>query len=289
MSKGSTLIILFAVLFLLSCGSWKHRNQILSPVWSDDNSDIAYILNSYEFKDHWPAGGDSRNRSFSIYKMDSQLQSKSLLVSDIKGQAGILFYMKSQKYVITGIRSADFYMIDSETGGVIQTFKPTEKALCADKPGNFQSFFVLPSLSGDKLAIIETVPSCEININFLIKLENNWTDGGNYKIQGNDFDDLTWVSNDSLLISNCLETCSEEYYLISIDSGVEKVASVNDFYEPCTFVNTSSSFVSKDGIELYLNPEEKNKISKRSIFENPDLYLYGELSEEYYKPGCNRF
>ncbi|MEQ8523474.1 hypothetical protein [Gracilimonas sp.] len=289
MSKKSTLIILFVIFFTISCGSWKHRNQILSPVWSDDNSDIAYILNSYEFKEHWPTGGDSRNRSFSIYMMDSGLQSKSLLVSDIQGQAGTLFYMKSQKYVIAGIRNADFHMIDSETGELIQTFKPTETVLCADKIGDFQSFFVLPSLHGDKLAVVETTPSCEININFLIQNDNNWTDGSNYKIQGNDFDDLTWVSNDSLLISNCLETCSEEYYLISIDSGVEKVASVNDFYEPCTFINTSSSFVSKDGTELYLDPEERNKISKRSIFENPDLFLYGELSEEYYQPGCNRF
>lgn len=289
MSKQSTLIILLVIFFLISCGSWKHRNQILSPVWSDDNTDMAYILNSYEFKEHWPTGGDSRNQSFSIYMMDSELQSKSLLVSDIQGQAGILFYMKSQQYVITGLRDTGFYMIDTETGGLIRTFNTTETALCPDKLGNFQSFFVLPSLFGDKLAIIETTPSCEIKINFLMQKENNWTDGGNYKIQGNDFDDLTWVSNDSLLISNCLETCSEEYYLISLDSGVEKVDSVNDFYEPCTFVNTSSSFVSKDGVELYLDVEEKNKISKRSIFENPDLYLYGELSEEYYQPGCNRF
>ena len=289
MLKQTTLIVLFIILFLISCGTWNNRIQINGAVWSDDNSGIAYILSSSEFKDHWPTGGTSRNHSFSIYMMDSELQTKSLLVPDIQGKAVQLFYMKSQHYLLFGGHDDKFSLADSETGEILQTFKPTEKAVCPDKVGDFQSFYVLPSHSGDKLAIVETTPSCEVKISLLLKNSNNWADGANYKIQGNNFDDLTWVNNDSLLISNCLETCSQEYYLVSIDSGVEKVASANDFYEPCTFVNTSSSFVSKDGTELYLDPEERNKISKRSIFENPDLFLYGELSEEYYQPGCSRF
>ncbi|MEX2603772.1 MAG: hypothetical protein WD361_06200 [Gracilimonas sp.] len=102
------ILIILSMILILSCGSWKKEEQIISPIWSDDNSEIAYVLNRYDFKGHWPAGGESKNHYFDIYRMDADLSSKQLIASDIRGQAGELFFMKTQGYFIGGTRDKEF-------------------------------------------------------------------------------------------------------------------------------------------------------------------------------------
>ncbi|MEX2603773.1 MAG: hypothetical protein WD361_06205 [Gracilimonas sp.] len=180
-------------------------------------------------------------------------------------------------------------MVDINSGKILSEFKPSSSKVCSDKLGNFQSIRIVPSFDGNKLVIVETTPECEILISFQQRNVNTWSVTASTRIPGDDFDYLTWVTNDSILISNCIETCSENFYLISSNSSAELVPSAVDFYEPCTFVSSSSSFVNREGIVLYVDSENNNKLMKKSVYDLDDYYYYGEISEEYYLPGCNQF
>ena len=156
--KSLILVVCFLIapILLTSCAGWKKKERIAAPVWSDDNSEIAYILNSYEYKRNYPTGGDVKNEKYSIYLTDTELNGDFEVSEVLKGNAVDLFYMKEVGYLISGSFSDKYYLTDIGNGDLVHTFSPSDSKICGDKLGNFQSINVIPSLDGSILAVLET-------------------------------------------------------------------------------------------------------------------------------------
>lgn len=282
------LICILIVILLTSCAGWKKKERIAAPVWSDDNSEIAYILNSYEYKRNYPTGGDVKNEKYSIYLTDTELNGDFEVSDVLKVNAVDLFYMKEAGYLISGSFSDKYYLTDIGNGDLVHTFSPSDSKICGDKLGNFQSINVIPSLDGSILAVLETRSDCTIDIAFWEIVNGQWQQQAIFDIPGNDFDAVAWVDESRLLVGACEEFCSEKIYLVHTTDGVNEVELTDEVYERCLFVPTSSSWINNSGQFVYV--DENRELSTAYIWEDEELISsYPDFNEEYYQPGCDDF
>ncbi len=288
MKSPSLLIYILVAILLGSCAKWKSKERITAPVWSDDNSEIAYILNRYEYRRNYPTGGDVKNEEYSIYLTDSGLTEGFEVSEMLTGNAEDVFYMKEAGYLVSGSFSEEYHLTDTQTRELLHTFSPTDSEICGDKIGNFQSINVIPSFDGSMMAVLETRSDCTIDIAFWEQENGQWGAQTIFDVPGNDFDGAAWVDSDRLLVSACEEFCSEKFYLIHPSDGVSEIDRTDNFSNPCLFVQTSSSWVDSTGQIVYV--DENRELAKASILDDQELIAaYPDFSEEYYQPGCNKF
>lgn len=288
---NSSSIVIYALIAIMvgSCYPWKSKERIHAPVWSEDNSEIAYILNRYDYRRNFPDGGDVRDEQYSIFLTDREFDGHFELSNSIKGFGEELFYMKQAGYFVSGSLSDKYHMTDAETGELFRTFTPKDAEICDDKLGNFQTINVIPSIDGSRLAVLETRADCTIEIAFWEMENGQWAEGPIFDISGNDFAEVAWVDADRILVSTCEDYCSEKYYLIHATEGVNEITREDDFSAPCTFVPTSSSWINKSGEILYVDIESRD-LGIGSIWDDEEFISYYEgFNEEYYQPGCDDF
>ena len=290
MKNQSILIYALTAILLGSCANWKKKERISSPVWSEDNTEIAYILNRYEYKRNYPDGGDVKNEQYSIFLTDEEFSGDFEIYNSFEGFGEELFYMKEAGYIVSGRISDKYHLIDAVTGVLQETFSPKDSKICKDKIGNFQTINVIPSINGSALSVLETRTDCTVDIAFWEADENKrWVEQNIYSVPGNDFDAVAWVDSSNLLLSSCEDFCSEKFYLINTSEGVNEINIVDDFYAPCMFVSTSSSWINKLGEILYIDDESRD-LKIASIWDDEEFLTSNQdFSEEYYQPGCDEF
>ncbi|MCP9290639.1 hypothetical protein [Gracilimonas sediminicola] len=288
MKNPSLLIVVLIAILLGSCAKWKNKERIAAPVWSDDSSEIAYILNKYDYRRNYPDGGDVKNEEYSVYLTDTELTGNFEVSEVLEGNAEDLFYMKEAGYLISGSFSEEYHLTNAETGELLLTFSPNDSGICGDKIGNFQSINVIPSFDGSMLAVLETRSDCTIDIAFWEEENGQWMPQNTFDVPGNDFDGVAWIDADRLLVSACEEFCSEKFYLVHASYGVSEIDRTDNFSDPCLFVQTSSSWVDSTGQALFV--DENRELAKASIWDDEELTAsYPDFNEEYYQPGCNEF
>ncbi|MGN8226279.1 hypothetical protein [Gracilimonas sp. BCB1] len=288
MKNPFLLICILIAILLGSCAKWKSKERVTAPVWSDDNSEIAYILNKYEYKRNYPTGGDVKNEKYSIYLTDRELDGSFEVSEILNGNAEDLFYMKEAGYLISGSFSEEYHLTNAETGELLHTFSPSDSKICGNKLGNFQSINVIPSFDGSVLAVLETRSDCTIDISFWGEQNGQWRSQTTFDVSGNDFDGAAWIDSDRLLLSACEEFCSEKYYLVHVSDGVSEINRTDNFADPCLFVPTTSSWVDSTGQAIFV--DENRELATASIWDDEELInSYPDFNEEYYRPGCNDF
>ncbi|MEQ8524817.1 hypothetical protein [Gracilimonas sp.] len=288
MKIPSILIYTLSAILLASCADWKQKERIAGPVWSDDDSEIAFILNRYEYRRNQPTGGDIKNKQYSIFLTDEEFDSDFELTDNFEGLGEDLFYMKEAGYIVSGSFSEQYHVINTSDGELLQTFSPADTDICGDKIGDFQTINVIPSINGDRLAVLETRSDCTIDIAFWEEGNGQWTQQTIFDVPGNDFDGAAWIGGERLLVSVCEEFCSEKFYLIHPTEGESVVGQRDNFPDPCLFVSTASSWINESGQFVYV--DENRELSIASIWEDEELISsYPDFNEEYYQPGCSNF
>lgn len=289
MKIPSILIFVLAAILVGSCAKWKSKERIAAPVWSDDNSEIAYILNRYDYRRNYPDGGDVRDEEYSIFLTNEEFNGRFEIYNSFKGYGEDLFYMKQAGYIISGSFSDKYYLIDATTGELFHSFSPKDAKICEDKVGSFQTIKVIPSVDGQKLAVLETRSDCTVDIAFWEMENSEWMEKTIFSVPGNDFDAVAWVDTNRLLLSSCEEFCSEKYYLVDSTEGPNEINANDNFFSACFFVASSSSWINTSGETLYIDIESRD-LSKGSVWDDEELLsYYDDFSEEYYQPGCNDF
>lgn len=289
MRNPSILIYALMAILIGSCANWKKKERIAAPVWSDDNSEIAYILNRYDYKKNYPDGGDVKDEQYSIFLTDEEFSGHFELYNSFKGFGEELFYMKQAGYIISGSLSDKYHLIDAGTGELFNTFSPKDSKICEDKLGSFQTINVIPSIDGNRLAVLETRSDCTVDVAFWEKDSGQWIEKTIFNVFGNDFDAAAWVDANQLLLSTCEDFCTEKFYLIHGTEGVSEININDDFYTSCMFVSTSSSWINKSGKTLYIDIESRD-LKIGSIWDDEEfLSSYDDFNEEYYQPGCDDF
>lgn len=290
MKDQSIFIYALITILIASCGRWEKRERIIAPVWSDDNTEIAYILNKYDYREHHiTTGGDVRDERYSIFFTNDEFSEHVEVSNSFEGNGEELYYMKQAGYIISGSLSDKYHLTDAVTGELIKTFSPKESRLCGDKLGSFQTINVIPSINGDRLAVFETRSNCTVDIAFWEQDNGEWREKDIFTVPGNDFDPPAWVNESNLLVSICEDFCSEKYYLIHSTEGADEININDDFYASCMFVPTSSSWINKSGEAVFIDIESRD-LKIASIWEDEEfISSYEGFNEEYYQPGCDDF
>lgn len=107
-----TFLISSTFLFVFSCEPWRASETITQAVWSDDNTEVAYILSTDERQRQFPSGFRFKNEKIQLFKTDSLLKNPTPITEEIEGQANILFYMKQAGYIIAGLQEKDWFVWD---------------------------------------------------------------------------------------------------------------------------------------------------------------------------------
>lgn len=287
--KNSSLFIFIVLAFLFSsCADWEKKERVNAPTWSDDNSEIAYIMDRYERKRIYPTGGDIRNREYTIFLTNEELDGHFELSEPVDGFADELYYMKEAGYIISGSFSEKYHLMNANDGELLETFSPTDDKICKDKVGNFQTINVLPSIDGSRLVVLETRTDCTIDIVFWDIEDIQLTKKASFNISGKDFDAVAWIDENRILVSACEEFCSEKYYLVHVTGGVSEVSEAENFSEECLFMPTSSHWIDRSG--QILTTDGKTEIIIGSVWDDEELTsLYPDFNEEYYQSGCSDF
>lgn len=288
----TTIVSLFMMIMIIttSCASWKKRQSYQSPVWSDTNDEIAYLHTYYEFKSHWPAGGDIRNQTWEISLLDTLLNLKGSITERMKGNPLTLYYMKSAGYFVAGNYNGGKFHILDLSGDLIKELKPEDKSICKSKLGNFQSIEALPSLDGSLIAFIQTRSNCTLEISFL-DVNTNFTPKATYTYDAPDFDELAWTRSGKLVIATCKEYCGDKFLLIVPVSGIETLNQNYGTLYPCFYTKTASSFINKHGMAVVEKDEKREFMILDVNNLDTDSYYFSSLllTPDAYLPGCALF
>lgn len=267
---------------MLSCGVWQNKSEISSAVWSDDNTEIAYIEKTLEKKENFPSGTDIRNEQFQIFITDSLLNNKTPFTQPIDGHANILFYMKEAGFMVAGLQEDRFY-VWSLDGSLIKTLSSSFETVCSGKLSSKQRLSVVPSPNGSYLAFLQTTNDCSVQIEILDAL-NEFTILDSYKIKSADFFSVSWIDQERFIIELCNNYCGDGFQLVHVNHGLSSLETDYTQLNPCFFTPTSSFFINRNGRVLTF-------IGNKLSIIPYELSVFSELQPkaQYYTVGCEYF
>lgn len=149
--------------------------------------------------------------------------------------------------------------------------------------GGFQRIMVVPSPDGSVIAVVQTTRQCKIQIEFLDAL-NNFSILSNFTISISDFSTISWINQTEILVELCVEYCGDAFYSVGVTEEPKLLDANYRQLEACLFTQTSSSFISRKGILIYIR--QMNLIMHHiSLSEYKNYTPY----EDYYLLGCPFF
>jgi len=283
MRTAPALLLALTCACLPACSRWKEERENAAPVWADDGAAIAYIHREYEFKANFiVSGGDYRNQRYQLRTLDPETDTDQALGPFFDGDPFALFFMRQGGYLVVGTEAGPYDLMDL-AGNVLASFRPQDDRACPRDDRSFQRFEVIPSLDGDRLAVVETRESCTITVTFHDG-PPGFAAGPSFTIAGLDFDAAAWTRSGRLLVESCSDTCGDGHWLVDPDTGVAPLPEVADAYVPCLFVATSSSFVRPDGTAVFLDYDAR-EVLIGPIADSPE-WDGQSFPADYTTPGC---
>lgn len=275
------LFFLFSIFMVYSCyGPWRDQEILNSAVWSDDDSEIAFIQSKFEGRNQFPGGSDARGFQYKIGFADSLGNITRYFNDYIDGEAIDLFYMKSAGYLLAGLTHSTFTLFELD-GSVKHIFEAESIDLCDSRLGEFQRLKAVPSFDGSKIVTVETTNNCSFIVKFYsIGQQIDLISEFLYKTA--DFDNVAWYSNNSVIIELCEGICPSGFLSADVENGIFELPESQSYYDACTFTETSSSWINNQGESIILN-EGIIQISPR---ENLLFFDQTPISRDYYQISC---
>ncbi len=255
-TRKNSLLALGVLVFSTSFASagffWKKRAQLDQAVWSEDGSEIAYLVLHYEEGRPGPGDGTTPKRKFAheLRVKNADGSGDRVLASVRPGQNGAEFYrMKCAGYTIVPVVSESSYRVDllRDSGGV-QVIDAIQNTHC-------DGLHVIPSPHGEYIAKIKTrgcLPDHSAGLLFdvVILKSDSLTVSAHYTVPGmNLAAEFAWNVDSQFVLS---DDVGSKY----MDPKGLGVIDVSRPY-PCTVPATTSSNLSAKSIRLEIQSSDR--------------------------------
>jgi len=258
-------LILYVSLLATGCTSTSTHEYISAVAWSDDNEQIAYILQQYDEKTVYPFSRNNENERYTLKLIGIDGSNNRVVSDNIKGYGTELYYKKEAQYFIIRNQennkriekfnpdTIDYYILDLE-GNIIREIKVNEGLSCPYYLSSISPVSIIPSPSGQILAIVSMSVGCQIEATFL-DVDDEFAELQNTIIDGSNIANTFWLSDDYFFLNVCTNPkCKANWYLLKLDNTA-KFIDKEEFNSLC--------------LQGVLIGDEINSLGEKIVWNNP--------------------
>jgi len=300
MVTRNVLISVILTMTLIGCTKVQveHVEKITAAAWSDDGNKVLYSKVEYdEIKEVMFFGGTGEvktdNEARTLYLSDKEMSSSEYLtdfygISSWEVDTSKLHFKSEMGYVVTRSGSSGAYQkgvdgpihtsgvdyrIYDLNGNTLYRISKEKDSYCENFSTVIPSIKAFPSPDGSKIAVAESMKTCELDIKVL-DFENDFEVVHRTKVEGAGISGMFWLDEQNLFINSCSSYgCSDEWYLVRADENTY----VNDdqFASLCLGGAIVNSDINKDFEKLHIVSDDKIEIYETDDFSSTGFHMYG--------------
>ena len=277
------------------CSKTENVQEISAASWSDNSEQIAFLEKKYD-RVHGIDETSIKNIRYRLGITDRNDRSRQYITQDFNYRneqltdlsSKELYYKSNSGYFLVRVGNSGSFISNSEiftdnveyefydsSGNIIHQILKTPNEYCDQFHTAIPVIRAMPSPTGNKIAVVETLSTCELNIDIM-------TYNGSFevltteRIEGIGIGGLFWVDENNLLINSCLWIgCTDNWTLIRIG----EIHSINQelFESICLSGVVVSSEINASWEKIdWSHPGNHPNISETESFNHTELGYFKE-------------